>query len=122
MAQFPARDREAYLALWERILTNETIVKRTIVCDGQVAGNIVSFLEDDGQREVGYWLGREFWGRGIATRALTAFLALMPERPLFAHAAKGNIASIRVLQKCGFAVTAEHDEEVTMELSAHSSM
>lgn len=118
MAQFPARDREAYLAIWGRILTNEIIVKRTILCDGKVAGNVVSFLEDDGQREVGYWLGREFWGRGIATRSLTAFLELVPERPLSAHAARGNLASIRVLQNNGFTITAENDEEATLELKA----
>jgi RimJ/RimL family protein N-acetyltransferase len=116
MAQFPARDREAYFALWCRIRGNDAIVKRTILCDGEVAGNIVSFLDDDGAREVGYWLGREFWGRGIATCALTQFLQLVRDRPLVAHASKGNIGSIRVLQKCGFTITAEDDIEYTLHL------
>jgi RimJ/RimL family protein N-acetyltransferase len=117
MAQFPAREREAHVAHWVRILADETTVNRTILCDGQVAGNIGSW-EDDGTRLVGYWLGRAFWGRGIATRALAAMLKLVPERPLVAVAAKGNIGSIRVLQKNGFAIIAEDDEEVTMELKS----
>ncbi|RPJ44644.1 MAG: N-acetyltransferase, partial [Chloroflexi bacterium] len=60
-----------------------------------------------GEREVGYWLGREFWGRGIATQALTAFLEQVTERPLFAHVAKHNLSSRRVLEKCAFAVVGE---------------
>ena len=116
MAQFPARDRDAYLALWGRILGNEAIDKRTILHDGQVAGNIVSFEDDDGKREVGYWLGREFWGRGIATRALTSFLDLVRTRPLHAHVSIPNIASRRVLEKCGFTIIAEDGVEYTLRL------
>jgi RimJ/RimL family protein N-acetyltransferase len=51
-----------------------------------------------------YWLGREFWGKGIATLALSQFLKLVGERPVFAYVATHNIASIRVLEKCGFSV------------------
>ncbi len=46
MAAFPAREREAFMAHWARILADETIFKRTIVFRGQVAGNVVSFLQD----------------------------------------------------------------------------
>jgi RimJ/RimL family protein N-acetyltransferase len=104
MADFPARDREAFMALWSRILAKTDIVKRTILFDDQVAGNIVSFTEDDGHREVGYWLGRDFWGKGIATRALTAFIEIVTERPLYAEVAGPNHASRRVLEKCGFRI------------------
>ncbi len=45
---------------------------------------------------------RAFWDRGVATAALSAFLGLEPIRPLYAEVAKHNVASIRVLQKCGF--------------------
>ena len=72
----------------------------------QLAGSVLSFLRED-QREVGYWLGRAYWGRGIATRALTAFLGELPTRPLFARAAKDNRASLRVLEKCGCVVLLE---------------
>jgi RimJ/RimL family protein N-acetyltransferase len=66
----------------------------------------VSF-EQSGEREVGYWIGREYWGKGIATRALSEFLGHVKVRPLYAHVAKHNIASIRVLEKCGFTISGE---------------
>jgi RimJ/RimL family protein N-acetyltransferase len=60
-----------------------------------------------GEREVGYWIGKEYWGRGIATRALEEFLKQIETRPLYAHVAKHNTASRRVLEKCGFHVSGE---------------
>jgi RimJ/RimL family protein N-acetyltransferase len=119
MADFPARDRDAFMALWGRILANETIVKRTVLFEDQVAGNIFSFVEDDGRREVGYWLGRDYWGKGIATRALIAFLAIVTERPLYAEVAIHNHASRRVLQKCGFHITEETSSAYLLELPVH---
>ena len=74
--------------------------------NGEVAGNVSSFVLF-GDPAVGYWLGREFWGKGIATRALAAFLEIVTVRPLYARAAKDNIGSRRVLEKCGFAVIGE---------------
>ena len=56
---------------------------------------------------IGYWLGRPFWGRGVASRALVDFVSQIPRRPLHAYVAKSNVASIRVLEKCGFAVSGE---------------
>jgi RimJ/RimL family protein N-acetyltransferase len=53
-----------------------------------------------------YWIGRSYWGRGIATAALSAFLAVERSRPLNAHVASDNVASRRVLEKCGFRVVA----------------
>lgn len=115
MADLPARNRDDFIALWGRILANDGIVKGTVLLDEQVAGNIVSFLENDGRREVGYWLGRDFWGKGIATRALTAFLEIVTERPLYAEVAIPNHASRRVLQKCGFATIEERDAIYILE-------
>ncbi len=106
MAAFPARDWDAFMAHWTRLLGDDSLVKRAVVVDGQVAGNIGSW-EQDGRVEIGYWIGREFWGKGIATRALGAFLGEVPTRPLWAHVAAHNVASIRVLEKCGFRVTDE---------------
>ncbi|MBE7533870.1 MAG: GNAT family N-acetyltransferase [Chloroflexi bacterium] len=97
-----AREREEFMAHWHNhVLGNERVIKKTIVFDGQVAGNMVSF-EQFGEREVGYWLGKEFWGQGIARRVLAEFLNIEQTRPLYAHVAKHNIASRRVLEKCGF--------------------
>ena len=104
MAAFTAKDpsdRAAFDAHWDKILGDPAIVKRTIVVDGRVAGSVASF-ELFGQPSVAYWLGREFWGKGVATRALAQFLGIVTTRPLYARAATDNSASIRVLQKCGF--------------------
>lgn len=107
MAAFTPRDRKAFMAHWrENILGDDAVTKKTIMCNEDVAGNIVSF-ERSGRREIGYWIGREYWGRGIATEALAQFLGCVPERPLYAFVAKHNVASIRVLEKCGFAIEGE---------------
>jgi RimJ/RimL family protein N-acetyltransferase len=101
MAAFPARDEEAFAEHWERVKVNETGIQRTILAGENVVGHIVSWI-DDGDRLIGYWLGREFWGRGIATEALRQFVGELTERPLSANVAEHNVASIRVLEKCGF--------------------
>lgn len=101
MAAFPSREREAFLVHWTRLLRDERLSKQTILFNGQVAGNLVCF-EMEGHQEVGYWLGRDFWGRGIATRALQLFLPLIQIRPLYGYVVADNLGSQRVLQKCGF--------------------
>lgn len=101
MAAFPARERNAFTAHWKRILGDGTIAKQTILFGGQVAGYLVSF-ERFGLREVGYWIGKSFWGRGVASGALLQFLSEVPARPLYARVATHNLASLRVLEKCGF--------------------
>jgi RimJ/RimL family protein N-acetyltransferase len=111
MAAFPARDRAAFDAHWAiNVLGNSAAVKQTILVNGHVAGNIGSWPQD-GVRLVGYWLGKEHWGKGVATRALIALLRLVTERPLYAHVAKHNAGSIRVLEKCGFRVEREESVE-----------
>ena len=112
MAVFPARDRAAFGAHWRRLLADDSVVKRTIVDDGVVAGH-VGCWEQDGRRLVGYWVGREFWGRGLATAALAELVEAISERPLHAGVVTSNGGSIRVLEKCGFVEVerrAEHDE------------
>lgn len=107
MAAFTAEDpsdREAFEAHWAKITADETILIQTILFEGRVAGHVVSF-ERFGEPEISYWLGREYWGKGLATKALTAFLGIQKARPLYARAAKDNVASIRVLKKCGFEIS-----------------
>lgn len=101
MAAFPARDRDAHFAHWDKILKDKTCVTKTIAISDEVAGNIGSWIQD-GQREVGYWIGKQYWGRGIATAAVRDFLHLVTERPLVAWVARHNAGSIRVLEKVGF--------------------
>jgi RimJ/RimL family protein N-acetyltransferase len=106
MAAFPARDRDAFMAHWTRLLGDQTEVAMTILVNGCVAG-FVGCWTKDGQRLVGYWVGQQYWGKGVATKMLSMFLGRVADRPLRAHVAKHNVASIRVLEKCGFALCAE---------------
>ncbi len=109
MANFPPRDRDAFMAHWTtKVLGNENAIVKTILFDAQVAGNIVCW-EQIGRWLIGYWLGREYWGKGIATQALSEFLNVVKTRPLYAYVAKHNLASQRVLEKCGFVVVAEDE-------------
>jgi RimJ/RimL family protein N-acetyltransferase len=108
MAAFTAPDhvdRDAFERRWSRLRADETVIARAIVVDGEVAGTIGSWGDPDG-REVTYWIGRSYWGKGIATGALNAFLAVDLSRPLHARVAYDNVASRRVLEKCGFRVIA----------------
>jgi RimJ/RimL family protein N-acetyltransferase len=109
MAAFTAKDpsdKVAFKAHWEKILDDERIIKKTIIFNGQVAGQVSSF-EHFGEPAVSYWIGREYWGKGVATRALSQLLDYVNIRPIYARAAKDNIASIRVLEKCGFKICGE---------------
>ncbi len=108
MVAFRSRDAAEFAQHWAKLLADSSKLKKTIVVDGQVVGNIGSWLSD-GKREIGYWIDRAFWGRGIATEALSAFLRLEKTRPLHAGVAKHNVASIRVLQKCGFTLLGFED-------------
>lgn len=128
MAAFPARDSDGFMVHWRKILGDETITKKTVLFDGHVAGNIVSF-EQSGEPQVGYWIGKEYWGKGVATGALSEFLRHVKTRPLYAHVAKHNIASVRVLEKCGFTICGEDKglsnaggeqvQEFILKLDAH---
>ena len=111
MAIFPARDREPFYAHWQKILADDSTIQKTIVHEGEVAGNIGSW-EQDGKRLVGYWIGRDFWGKGLATQALGEFVAGIPQRPLHAWVATTNVGSIRVLEKSGFVRVAERTTDV----------
>ena len=114
MAAFTAEDpadEEAFAAHWARILEDARITIRTILFDEHVAGHIASFeratFERFGQPEVTYWLGKAYWGKGVTSKALSLFLEQVTVRPLFARVAIDNIASIRVLEICGFAIAGE---------------
>ncbi len=110
MAAFTAKDpidREAFMAHWGRILADRTVIVRTIIFNGQVAGNVLSYA-DEGKPEVSYWLGRDYWGKDLATWALREFLAHHNDtRPIYARVAKDNLGSRRVLEKCGFKIVGE---------------
>lgn len=82
-----------------------------IEVDGRAAGSIAFTLQDDVERvsaEIGYFLGEEFWGRGIMTeavRAVTAFAFGTHELTrMYAVPFEWNAASMRVLEKAGYQV------------------
>lgn len=99
-------DREAFMAHWAKIRSNPALILQTILFDNQVVGYLASF-EQLGNPSVAYWIGKPYWGKGIATAALTEFLKQLPTRPLYARVVKDNIGSRRVLEKCGFVITGE---------------
>jgi RimJ/RimL family protein N-acetyltransferase len=103
------RDRTAFDEHWAKILADDDTLIRTVLVGDEVAGHVLSF-ERGGRREVGYWIARHHWGRGVATAALAAFLGEEQFRPLYAGVLPANLGSLRVLEKCGFAVAGEDDD------------
>lgn len=104
MAAFTHRDmhdRAGFVGWWGRVLELPDVHARAIDADGALAGSVLCWPSDEGL-EVSYWLGRAFWGRGVATAALKGLLAEVDARPVFARAASDNRGSVRVLEKCGF--------------------
>jgi RimJ/RimL family protein N-acetyltransferase len=104
MAAVNPRSLEAFNALWAKAFTAGTTFAQAILWDGILVGHIACFRKD-GQDNVGYWIGKEYWGKGIASRALALLLEQVPTRPLHAQVACHNTASLRVLTRCGFIVT-----------------
>ncbi|MBT3150652.1 GNAT family N-acetyltransferase [Streptomyces sp. CHD11] len=98
-------DRDRFDAHWARVRNSPRIVARTVLGDGDVVGSAAVYGEA-GEREVTYWVDRAYWGQGVATAALRALLAEVDERPLYARVAADNAGSRRVLERCGFEVSA----------------
>lgn len=131
MAAFTSKDptdREAYMSRWKRILDLEAVCVQTVLQGDEIVGSVLSYVEDR-RHEVSYWIGREYWGRGYATKALQQFLTTENGvRPIFARCAKDNASSRRVLEKCGFEVIdemrgfaparGEEIDEILLELRA----
>ena len=103
MAAFTSQDptdQAAFDAYCEAILTDRIIPIQTILFQGQVAGSVLSYITQV-DREVSYWLCKEFWGKCIATRELGLYLEIVPGRPIYAWGAVDNLGSIRVLERNG---------------------
>ena len=89
---------------------------------GEAVGGIGFTLQPDvGHRsaEIGYWIGEQFWGRGITTDALIAVtdhaFANYDLCRLFAHVFEWNGASARVLEKAGYAFEGRLRKSVTKD-------
>lgn len=104
LAAFTAKDptdKRTYFGKYTKLLNDPTINMQTILADETVAGSIAKF-EMEGDAEITYWIGKDFWGKGIATAALKAFLTIENKRPIFGRVAFDNVGSQKVLEKCGF--------------------
>ncbi|MFD7970565.1 GNAT family N-acetyltransferase [Streptomyces clavifer] len=96
------REHEAFMKHWTtKVLGDPSVRVQAVTADGELAGNLVAWWQGD-RRFLGYWLGREFWGRGVGTRALTLFLEQETARPLHADPFAENNGSVRLLEKHGF--------------------
>ena len=96
-------DRAAFDKHWARVLADPKVTIRTVWLGDRVVGHAGSFVNAElGKPEVTYWVGREYWGRGLATLALAALLREVRPRPIYARVAADNVGSRRVLEKCGF--------------------
>jgi RimJ/RimL family protein N-acetyltransferase len=112
MAAVIPRGREAFMKVWEGILAERKAVAKVILSGGRVVGSISCF-DAGGWTSVGYWIAREHWGRGVASRALGLLLDEVVQRPLHARVARHNPASLRVLQKHGFRIIRYEDSPGT---------
>lgn len=94
-------DKEAYLQKYTKLVNDPAINNQTIIVNNIIAGSVAKF-EIEGDAEITYWIDKKFWGRGVATKALTHFLTIENARPIFARVAFDNYGSQKVLEKCGF--------------------
>jgi len=87
-------------------------VVRGITLDGVLIG-VTGYLPDESgdSAEIGYWLGKDFWGQGFATEAVAALIAYCFRRERFTRLTCGhymdNPASARVIRKLGFQPSGE---------------
>lgn len=67
------RSAEAFEAHWAKVLRDPSLTAKVILLDEEVVGT-VSCFPNEGQTHVGYWVSRDHWGKGIASRALELLL------------------------------------------------
>ncbi len=121
MAQVAQRDQASYLAHWKKLLADPTVGKKSVLVDRALAGQVISFVRD-GVRELGYWIGREYWGQGVARAAVRQYLSFEHHRPLYAVVAPHNTASVRVLTGCGFTALESSGEALHFILSGEAPL
>jgi ribosomal-protein-alanine N-acetyltransferase len=84
-------------------------IQKAIICNDKLVGAISVELKDDifkYNAELGYWVTPDFWGKGIATKAIELMIELtfaqLKINRLYAEVFSNNAASIRILEKCNF--------------------
>ncbi len=94
-------DKTAYIKKHKKLLTDPTVNNQTIIFNNTIVGSIAKFVMQ-GETEITYWIDKKFWGQGIATTALHAFLKIELTRPIYGRVAFDNLGSQKVLEKCCF--------------------
>jgi RimJ/RimL family protein N-acetyltransferase len=110
-------------ARWiSRAGSEEPVTSFAIVVDGEAVGGIGIVLQQDVFRrsaEIGYWLGEDFWGRGIVTQAVRALTEYAFSNfdlcRIYAGVFEWNPASMRVLEKCGYQLEARMKKAITKD-------
>jgi RimJ/RimL family protein N-acetyltransferase len=104
-------DAEAYI---DQVLAQTDPKARTLLVDheqGGLAGAIGLFPSATGQPEIGYWIGKPFWGQGLATEAVSGLQAWASQALGLRYLTAGHFAdndpSGQVLIKTGFLYTGE---------------
>ncbi|HWB20835.1 MAG TPA: GNAT family N-acetyltransferase [Phycisphaerales bacterium] len=110
MAVVNPRSFDEFVMNYRKAMQDPRVTARSIVVNGEVVGHVDCF-QMEGVDAVGYWIAKDHWGRGIATKAVALLLQEVTRRPVHARVAKANKASLRVLEKNGFMITkVEHAE------------
>jgi RimJ/RimL family protein N-acetyltransferase len=120
---FPHPYRPADAKQWIQIANPSLpITNFAIAVDGLAVGGIGLVLKDDVFRrsaEIGYWLGEEFWGRGIVTEAVRMVTSYAFENfdlcRIYAGVFEWNPASMRVLEKAGYEFECRMRKSVTKD-------
>ncbi|HEY9098395.1 MAG TPA: GNAT family protein [Thiobacillus sp.] len=115
---YPYKKQDAAWWIKSGSKTNNSVAK-AIEYRGELVGT-VGITPQTGWKghtaEIGYWVGEEYWGKGIATEALNIMSDLvfstMKYKKLFAPVLDPNKASMRVLEKCGYSLEGVFKHEV----------
>jgi RimJ/RimL family protein N-acetyltransferase len=109
--------KESGLLFLERVMKQDPAEVLAIEVDGEVVGNIGIHPQQDVNRlnaELGYFIGEDHWGKGIATEAIKLMVKYAFDhfdlQRIFARPFGTNIASQKVLQKTGFVLEARIPE------------
>jgi len=116
---YTMKDAKAWI---EQTGKESPLTNFAIEVSGQAVGTVGLMLQTDIFRrsaEIGYWIGEEFWGRGIVTEAVSATVeygfANFDIARIFAGVLEWNKGSMRVLEKAGFQFEARMRKAVTKD-------
>ncbi len=127
-AGFPSlyglEDAKAYIAFCHQQDPAENLCL-AITDDDTAVGSIGVFCRGTGTAELGYWLGRPYWGKGIMTKMVVEICDLAFRRfqidEIFVEPYEWNAASQRVLEKAGFSLKGHKEKSCVYILKSFRS-